>query len=80
MASSEIDQNANILREIKERQIHSLPSLILRQLRSMIFTGQVRPGGKINEAVIAKQLSVSLYKEIHQREVRRKHLRFAKTN
>jgi len=59
MAFTEIDQNADILREIKERQIHSLPSLILRQLRSMIFTGQLRPGEKVNEAQIAKQLSVN---------------------
>lgn len=59
MKSPELDNGADIMREIKERQIHSLPSLILRQLRSIIFTGQIRPGQKIKEAVIAKQLSVS---------------------
>src|SRR4051812_36757955 len=40
-------------------QSHSLPALVQRDIERMILSGELAPGGKLNEAALADLLGVS---------------------
>lgn len=45
--------------DIRLLQSHSLPSLVLEQLEKMILAGQLAPGSKLGETLLAELLGVS---------------------